>query len=92
MPFLFLIYSGMLANGSWLQIGDAALSGVVFTGAFAMLFGGARITGWRVVDLLAPVAVAAPAILPNRMGLIVAAALAVLLALSWSRKVKRLAS
>lgn len=89
-PFLFLIYPGMLANGSWLQIGDAILSGVVFTGAFAMLFGGARITGWRVVDIAAPLAAAALAILPNRIGLGVAIPLAVLLLLSWSRNVNRL--
>ncbi len=86
VPFLFLIYPGMLAGGTWLQIADAAVSGIVFTGAFAMLFGGARMTGWRAMDLLAPVAIAALAIVPNRMGLAAAIILAAVLAVSWSTK------
>jgi len=88
VPFLFLIYPGMLAEGSWEQILDAAASGVVFTGAFALLFGGAKITGWRIVDILAPLVIAMLAIHPNRLGLVVAAMLAALLALFWSKRVK----
>ena len=88
VPFLFLIYPGMLAEGSWLQILDAAASGVVFTGAFALLFGGAKITGWRIFDISAPLVVAMLAIHPNRMGLILAAAMAILLGLFWSKRVK----
>jgi TRAP-type uncharacterized transport system fused permease subunit len=88
VPFLFLIYPGMLARGSWLQIGDAAVSGMMFTAAFAMLFGGARITGWRIIDLCAPLAVAALAILPNRIGLGAATALVILLALGWRRRLR----
>lgn len=90
VPFLFLIYPGMLASGSWLQIADAVLSGIVFTGAFALLFGGARITGWRILDIAAPIATAALAIMPNRLGLAGAAVLAVLLVMGWNRRLKNL--
>lgn len=88
IPFLFLIYPGMLAEGSWQQILDAAASGVVFTGAFALLFGGAKITGWRIVDIPAPLAAAMLAIHPNRMGLVAAGILAALLALFWTKRIK----
>jgi TRAP transporter 4TM/12TM fusion protein len=43
IPFMFLAYPGMLAAGSWLDIGEAVLSGLIFTLAFAMFFGGARV-------------------------------------------------
>lgn len=47
VPFLFLIYPGMLAAGGALDVADAALPGLLFVLAFALLFGGARITAYR---------------------------------------------
>jgi TRAP-type uncharacterized transport system fused permease subunit len=89
VPFLFLLYPGMLGGGTWLQFSDAIVSGIVFTGAFALLFGGARITGWRLLDIAAPLSVAVLAVLPNRIGLAIAVVLALLL-LFWSRRMEGL--
>jgi TRAP transporter 4TM/12TM fusion protein len=89
VPFLFLLYPGMLGGGAWLQFSDAIVSGIVFTGAFALLFGGARITGWRLLDIAAPLSVAVLAVLPNRIGLAIAVVLALLL-LFWSRRMEGL--
>jgi hypothetical protein len=85
VPFLFLIYPGILADGSWLQIGDALLSGVLFTGAFALLFGGARPTGIRILDIALPLAVVVLAILPYRIGLLGAVAFAAVLVAQWMK-------
>ena len=85
VPFLFLIYPGMLAAGSPLQIADAALSGILFVIAFALLFGGARITGSRIIDAVATVAMAALAIAPYRIGLAASALVGIGLIWAWRR-------
>jgi TRAP transporter 4TM/12TM fusion protein len=92
VPFLFLIYPGMLAEGSWLQIADALASGVLFTGAFALLFGGARLTGVWVLDVMLLLFVVALAILPYRIGLLGAVALSATLLVLWTRPRRPLAS
>jgi TRAP transporter 4TM/12TM fusion protein len=70
VPFLFLLYPGMLAAGTPVQIADAAISGVLFVVAFALLFGGARITGLRALDVVATIVMAGLAIAPYRIGLL----------------------
>ena len=47
IPFMFIAYPGMLAGGSLPDFLEAAVSGIVFTMAFAMFFGGANpFWGW----------------------------------------------
>ena len=86
VPFLFLIYPGMLAAGGALAIADAVVSGVVFVIAFALLFGGARITGSRTLDVAATIAMAALAIAPYRIGLLAAALVGIGLLWMWRRR------
>lgn len=50
IPFMFIAYPGMLANGGWLEIGEAVVSGLVFTMAFAAFFGGARFFDSRLLN------------------------------------------
>ncbi len=71
IPFLFLIYPGMLTPGSVAEYLEAALSGIVFVVGFAHLFGGARVTGNRLADSLAWLSVALVAIYPHVAGLAV---------------------
>lgn len=85
VPFLFLLYPGMLAAGTPLQIADAAVSGILFVIAFALLFGGARITGSRALDVAATIAMAALAIAPYRIGLAASALVGVGLIWAWRR-------
>jgi TRAP transporter 4TM/12TM fusion protein len=86
VPFLFLLYPGMLAAGTPLQIADASISGILFVIAFALLFGGARITGWRALDLLATVAMAALAIAPYRIGLVASVLVGIGLLWIWRKR------
>jgi TRAP-type uncharacterized transport system fused permease subunit len=86
VPFLFLLYPGMLAAGGPLAIADAIVSGVIFVIAFALLFGGARITGSRPLDVGATIAMAALAIAPYRIGLIVSALVGLTLLWMWRRR------
>lgn len=74
IPFMFISYPGMLAQGDWPGIFEAALSGLVFTMAFAMFFGGARLLDWRPVNALALLGIAALALFPTLAGLWVATA------------------
>ncbi len=75
IPFLFLLYPGMLQPAITTGFLEAVLSGVVFVLAFAHLFGGAKATGVRAADVLAWVAVAALAVYPSIWGLVAAVAL-----------------
>jgi len=75
IPFLFLLYPGMLAQASTLQFIEAALSGIVFVLAFSHLFGGAKVTGVRIVDATAWFGVAAVAVYPSVWGLVAAVVL-----------------
>ncbi len=81
IPFLFLLYPGMLTPSSVLQYLEAALSGLVFVISFAHLFGGARITGNRWADCAAWLAVALLAIYPHVLGLV--AGVVAIAALMW---------
>jgi len=73
IPFLFLLYPGMLEPGLTVGYLEAAASGVVFVLAFSLLFGGARLTRWRLVDALLFVAIALTAVYPHVAGLFMAA-------------------
>lgn len=84
IPFLFVLYPGMLKPGFTLAFGEAVLSGLVFVASFAYLFGGARLTPYRGVDVLAWLGVALAAVYPNPV-VLVAAAVA-LGALIWLRR------
>ncbi len=75
IPFLFLLYPGMLEQSIGLHYFEAALSGVVFVLAFSHLFGGAKVTGIRVVDALLWLAVAFIAVYPSVWGLVAATAI-----------------
>ncbi len=69
IPFLFLLYPGMLEQTTGLQYFEAALSGIVFVLAFSHMFGGAKVTGIRAVDSTAWLAVAFIAVYPSVWGL-----------------------
>jgi len=69
IPFLFLLYPDMLNPGLSAGYLEAALSGAVFVAAFAYLFGGARVSRWRVLDIGAWLAVAIIATVPSLVGL-----------------------
>lgn len=75
IPFLFLLYPGMLVHTNWLQVLEASASGLVFVLAFANLFGGAKVTGVRIVDAVMWCAVAVVAVYPSAWGLMAALAL-----------------
>src|SRR5690625_7686962 len=51
IPFLFILYPNMLNPGINAGYIEAAISGIIFVLAFAHLFGGARITGRKYVDI-----------------------------------------
>lgn len=72
IPFLFILYPGMLQPSLSLAFAEAALSGVVFVTSFAYLFGGARLSPYRVVDAVAWLSVALTAIYPQPFALAVA--------------------
>lgn len=79
IPFLFLLYPDMLTPTLTIGYVEAVVSGLVFVAAFAHLFGNARITGNRVADGIAWLAVALIAVYPNALGLVIASALLVTL-------------
>jgi len=72
IPFMFLAYPGMLAAGSWLDIVEAIVSGLVFTLAFAMFFGGARPFESRALNAIVLLGIAALSVFPTWYGLGVA--------------------
>ncbi len=74
IPFMFIAYPGMLAQGGWVDILEATVSGLVFTMSFAMFFGGARLLDSRWLNGAALLAIAALAIFPTWYGLWVATA------------------
>jgi hypothetical protein len=69
---MFIAYPGMLMAGSWLDIGEAVVSGLVFTLAFAMLFGGARLFDSRALNAVVLLAIAGLSVFPTWYGLGVA--------------------
>ena len=84
IPFLFLLYPQMMKPGLSAGYLEAALSGVVFVAAFAYLFGGARLSKWRVLDIAAWMGVAVLATIPSVVGLVASAA--ALGMLMWQRR------
>lgn len=83
IPFLFILYPGMLARGSWLEFVEAGFSGIVFVLAFSSLFGGLRVFRLWVWNALAWTLIAGMGIFPNLM--VSAAAGAVGIVLYWLR-------
>ncbi|MFO7714636.1 TRAP transporter large permease subunit [Desulfosarcina sp.] len=65
IPFLFIIYPGMLAQAGFEAFLRAAFSGVIFIFSFANLFGGLRVSRFRALDGMLWVVVAILAILPG---------------------------
>jgi TRAP transporter 4TM/12TM fusion protein len=65
IPFLFIIYPGMLFQTGWEGFSRAAFSGILFVLAFANLFGGLKITRHHLLDKLLCLAVAVLAVLPG---------------------------
>jgi TRAP-type uncharacterized transport system fused permease subunit len=72
IPFMFLTYPGMLASGTWLDVAEAVVSGIVFTLAFAMLFGGAQLFASRALNAAVLLAIAVLSASPTLYGLGVA--------------------
>ena len=92
IPFLFIIYPGMLAQAGVEGFLRAAFSGGIFVLSFSNLFGGLRITGNRFRDILLWLIVAVLAILPGIWTSCVALAVTVgLYLMRRQRKVRKLA-
>jgi TRAP transporter 4TM/12TM fusion protein len=87
IPFLFLLYPGMLAPSLDLAYAEAIVSGLVFVTATAHLFGGARVMGRPALDAFIWGAVAAAAVVPHAAAL--AAATLVLFGLLWKHRSQR---
>src|SRR5690625_1880467 len=73
IPFLFILYPNMLNPGINAGYIEAAISGIIFVLAFAHLFGGARITGRKYVDIALWVLVSVLATIPSLITLGIAA-------------------
>ena len=65
IPFLFIIYPGMLAQAGVEGFCRAAFSGCLFVLSFANLFGGMKISGNRIIDKVLWLIVAVLAVLPG---------------------------
>ena len=74
IPFLFLLYPGMLQPGWAVPFAEAVVSGLVFVAGFAYLFGGARVSPYRWVDVGAWLSVALVAVYPSPWALVAASA------------------
>ena len=76
IPFLFIIYPGLLDPTSHvLAFSEALLSGSFFVIGFSALFGGLRCTGNRWVDKLIWLVVALSAVYPHWLGIVFSATL-----------------
>ena len=67
IPFLFIIYPGMLAQAGVEGFCRAAFSGILFVLSFANLFGGMRISGRIFDNILLWLVVAVLAVLPGHL-------------------------
>lgn len=65
IPFLFIIYPGMLAQEGLTAFLQALFSGVVFVLAFANLFGGMKIFRYRIVNAVLWLIVGVLAVIPG---------------------------
>ncbi len=77
IPFLFIIYPGMLAQAGVAGFLRAAFSGGIFVLSFANLFGGLKVTAKPVLDKLLWLIVAVMAILPGMWTSLVALAITI---------------
>jgi len=77
IPFLFIIYPGMLVQTGIEGFFRAAFSGVLFVLAFANLFGGLKVSGNRIVDKFLCLIIAVMAVLPGLWTSFVALAITV---------------
>jgi TRAP-type uncharacterized transport system fused permease subunit len=84
IPFLFLLYPGMLQPGLTVAFAEAVASGMVFVAGFAYLFGGARLSTSRWMDAMAWLGAALVAVYPNPWALALAASW--LLTMMWIRR------
>ena len=75
VPFMLLLYPGMIMQGGALAITEAAISGLVLVLAIPGLLSGTRILGHRGLDAVIFVAVIALAIWPHPAGPVAALAL-----------------
>src|SRR5690625_2653277 len=73
IPFLFILYPNMLNPGINAGYIEAAISGIIFVLAFAHLFGGAKITGRKYVDMALWVLISVLATIPSLITLGIAA-------------------
>lgn len=71
IPFMFIAYPGMLAEGGTIDFLEACVSGTVFTLAFANLFAGVRYFQSRLLTGAILLAIALLAALPTWYGLLV---------------------
>src|SRR5690625_6689042 len=65
IPFLFILYPNMLNPGINAGYLEGALSGVIFVLAFAHLFGGARITDKKYLDIFLWLLISVLATIPS---------------------------
>ncbi len=65
IPFLFIIYPGMLAQAGFSGFLHALFSGVVFVLAFANIFGGMKIFRYRFINIIIWLVVAFLAVIPG---------------------------
>ena len=72
IPFLFIIYPGLLAQAGFEGFCRAAFSGVLFVLSFSNLFGGLKVIGNRIADKGAWLAVAVLAVMPGVISSVVA--------------------
>ena len=79
IPFLFIIYPGMLAQEGLEAFARALFSGVVFVLAFANLFGGTRISRYRIINAVLWLVVAGLAVMPGLMSTIAAGVMTICL-------------
>lgn len=77
IPFLFIIYPGMLVQTGITGFCWAAFSGILFVMAFSNLFGGLTITSSRVIDKLLCLTAAVLAVMPGFLPSFIALALLV---------------
>lgn len=89
IPFMFIAYPGMLADGGWLDIGEAVVSGVVFTMAFAAFFGGARFFESRLLNGAVLLLIAALSVFPTWSGLGIATVGFIVLWLTRRHRIRR---
>ncbi len=80
VPFMLLLYPGMTAQGDWMAIGNALLSGLVLVIAIPAVLSGQKLFAIRALDIAVFATSIALAIWPHPAAPLIAG---LLLALSW---------